>query len=253
MRFAICCVAAGALIAQSAGAAVVNWNWNRGDAGTSGLNDNGGRFQSVAASYDTTGNQFSWSMTFSNQITEGFWLAVSPGENPKGHAGELALMYADFSRSTPVLTIYSYNGVNGDSSWYDGSGAAGTQTPDRIVSTRAGFAASMQKTDVSGRRTLSISFDADIVQGHTPLYDASRNEWTGLGFGTTNPPKLGLWCHTVTNVDSRYNSDGYLTRWNYDNQGWFDGSDYGVTRVPAPASLALIGAGLAAGLRRRRR
>lgn len=246
-------LAACAAVAPMAGADICSWNWNRNDPGHYGINDAAGHWSSVQASYDTNSMAFSWAATFENTVTNGFWLAVSPGDNPKGHAGELALMYADFSTpGNPILTVYAYNGVNGDSSYFDGDNAAGVQAPDRIASTHNGFAAGMSLVDNAGRRTLSISFNAAAINAHVPLYDSDQNEWTGVAFGTQPPPRLGLWMHTVKGLDAEYDSDGYLKNWSYDSQGWFDGRDFHVNCVPAPAATGLLAfAGLFAGRRRR--
>src|SRR5690606_41362588 len=90
---------------------------------------------------------------------DGSTLALNNGPNPKGHAGELALLYFDASRSTPVLTAYGYNGQNSVTTFYDGSHSNGTQFPDLIDSSRGGpgWVHNLIKRDESnGSRTLGF-------------------------------------------------------------------------------------------------
>lgn len=247
----------GLAIAALCGAAqadVCIWDWQRTNEG---LNDAGGRVSSILASYDTVTHQFSWQVDYSDQIVDGFWLAVSPGANPKGHAGELALIYADFSRATPAISVYAYNGVNGDNSYRDGRAIDGIQTPDSIASTLAadpasGLSAVASRQNIGSGRRLSISFDASIVQEHNPMYDSALNEWTGLAFGTGVNPEVGIWMHSVDGLNTSYNDQGFLSNWTYRTQGWFDGAGFDCQCIPAPGSGALAAMGMILVGRRRR-
>lgn len=246
----ICASAALAAAVSCANAGFFQWEFTRGMPGSYGLNDAGGRLTSARATFDPDSQDFSFSATFSNAITQGFWLAVSPGDNPKGHAGELALMYLDAKNpGAPRLTIYNYNGENGASSYRDGSPLAGTQAPDRILtSLLGGFAPSLSQVDSSGGRTLSIAFNAAGVNGHSPLYPASNgDEWTGVEFGS----RFGIWFHPVTNLTTAYDTNGWLTNFG-GTQGWLDGANFTTTFVPAPGAVALFGASVLCVARRRR-
>jgi hypothetical protein len=241
-----------AALTSAAQADVCIWDWTR----TTGIGP-AGRVTSILASYDTVSHQFSWQVNYSEQIVDGFWLAVSPGANPKGHAGELALIYADFTRAVPAISIYAYNGVNGDSSYRDGQAIDGVQAPDRIASTlstdpASGLSAVASRQDIGSGRRLSISFDASVVQHHDPLYDSARNDWTGLAFGTGATPQVGIWMHSVVGLNTTYNDQGFLSNWSYRTRGWFDGARFDCVRIPAPGSGVLAALGMVFVSRRRR-
>jgi hypothetical protein len=246
----MCAFAALAGVVSCAAADYHQWDFSRGMPGSYGINDAGGRIESIRTTFDPSSQDFSFSVNFSNSITQGFWLAISPGANPKGHAGELALMYFDARISGDArLTIYNYNGENGASSYRDGSPLSGTQTPDRVLTSLSpSFAPALSVAESSGGRSFSIAFNAAAVNGHNPLYPAAGgNDWTGLAFGE----QLGIWFHPVANLSSSYNNDGWLTNFG-GTQGWIDGNGFTTTLVPAPGSLALVGlAGLCAARRRR--
>jgi len=249
MRIALTTVLVIAAAAAPAMASNRIFNFTRGMAGDYGINDGGGRVDTFTNTYNTATRQFSFSVTYQNQITEGFWLAVSPGPNPKGHSGELAMIY--FNASNPAnitASIYAYNGLNGPSSWQDGTARAGVQTPDFIGALVNGVNANMARTDAAGRRTLSVSFNASSIQSHLPLdpIDRARNEWTGVSFNTS----YGIWFHSVAGLQSTTDGSGRLTSWSFNQEGWIDGQNF--TTIPTPGAAALLGLGaLAAGRRRR--
>lgn len=250
-------VTAASFVALAAGAASadVSWIWSRAVNGSAGLNDGAGIFQSARADYVPAINRFAFKATFSNQVTNGYWLAVSQGDNPKGHSGELALLYVDVSNiAAPKVTAYAYNGVNGDNSHFDGSNAAGIQAPSKIASSIATdpsklLDADVTVTDASGGRTIDLVLDTSIIQSYVPQYPGNT-PWTGLAIG----PAFGIWWHPVSGLQTNYGADGFLGQndadWTYGAQGWFDAAHLPV--VPTPGAAALLAlAGLSAGRRRR--
>jgi hypothetical protein len=224
--------------------------FTRGQPGNNyGLSDAGGRIQSLTNTYNTVTKQFSFTVNFSNQITDGFWLAVSPGPNPKGHSGELALIYFDATDTSELkASVYAYNGLNGDNSWQDGTARPGVQTPDFIGALVNGVNATMARTNVGSGRTLSLSFDASFIQNHLPLdpIDRARNEWTGVAFGQ----QYGIWFHPVAGLESETDSQGRLLEWEFDKQGYLDGFNFSTIPTPGAAAVLALG-GLVAGRRRR--
>lgn len=227
------------------------WDWNGGNA----YNNEGGTINSIHAEFNDATNRFVWRTNFGDnpdgKETEGYWLAVSPGPNPKGHAGELAIYYFDAGTASPTLTVYAYNGVNGNSSYKDGSNQSGTQAPDKILSsqlTQNWINALTVVNEANGTRTFTIDIDATEIQNHMPLYPGpgGQAEWTGTAFAQ----KLGLWFHPVTGISTQYNN-GFLSDFKFKDQGWFDGSNF--TTVPEPGTMIALGAGLAALAARRRR
>ncbi|GJM18970.1 MAG: hypothetical protein DHS20C14_11830 [Phycisphaeraceae bacterium] len=237
---------------SSASATVYSWDWAQGDGGA-GINNVAGTFKAISGSYDDVAETFTWDVTFDDQITDGYTLAVSPGPDPKGHAGELALIYFDASTlASPDVTVYSYNGENTQLSWADGSPAPGIQSPDKIASSLGINSADIVNASVSdagGDRTFSLTLDTTNLSAHLPKHPGpgGASEWTGVEFGDA----LGVWLHPVKGLNTAYGVDGFLNGWNSKKQGWFDAG--GFETVPAPASsLALAGMGLVACRRRRK-
>lgn len=248
---------AGVGLASSAFAAdEYRWVWDRD---TGGVNMAGGVIKDVQSTFNLVTKRFTFVVNFDKntqgQMTDGFWLAVSPGPNPKGHGGELALLYFDGSGDKAKLTAYAYNGFNGDTSYRDGSSAPGDQAPDRIKSSllsESWINELSVKNEANGTRTMKIDIDATDIQDHAPQYPGpgGPSEWTGLAFGD----KIGLWFHPNVGLKTKY-EEGFLARdkgWQYAHQGWLDFSDKPTEAVPEPATLAALGLGLAAFARRKK-
>ncbi len=250
-------VLASLSIAGASHAAQYQWDWDH-----SGSPDNsGGVIKDVSAVFNTVSKRFAFSSRFDNvpggsQKTQGFWLVVSPGPNPKGHAGELAAFYMDastidgISNKNAKLSVYAYNGVNGSTSWADGTGGGGT--PDRIINSIASTSWINSLTMVQnadGTRTFSFDIDATTIQSHVPTHPGPGGpaEWTGCSFG----PKIGVWFHPVAGLSTDYRTDGFLKKFQYGSQGWLDGSNFQTT--PEPLSLIALGAGVAVMARRRKK
>lgn len=216
-------------------------------------NSNGGVIQNIFAQYNDNTNKLDWSVTFGNQVTEGFTLAISPGQNPKNQPGELALFYFDASdMNAPRLTSYGYNGQNNQTSWRDGdSSVSGNQTPDMIM-TDSMLTSSDLKISVDdnmdGTRTLGFSIDATDIIDHNPMYPNPGEDWTGASFAE----KIGIWFHTFKNFNADYDSNGNITSLNTSGEGWFDGSNIQTQMVPMPGAAAMAAAGLGLVARRRR-
>lgn len=253
-------IVATALIASGADAGF--WRYTYSNPGSTW-------FSNITAEFDPDDKRFRWEFTASNTVN-GAWLVVSPGPNPKGNAGELAILYLDAraltagGAITPRLTAYNYNGTNGANSWLDGNAAvAGNQNPDRIFSSLNSNASSVVRsltasdngTNTNTARRFVIELDASIVQNHTPLYPAGNGDpWTGLAFGA----RLGAWFHPTTGLNTTYGTDptnpnfNYLTNFSYSGQGAFDTTNLVTQWIPSPGALALAGlAGLVGGRRRR--
>ncbi|MFK7961107.1 MAG: VPLPA-CTERM sorting domain-containing protein [Phycisphaerales bacterium] len=244
-----------------AGAAQANtlytFEWDSINAG----NNAAGNFESITASYNDMTEQFTWSVTFSDQVTDGFTLAVNDGPNPKNHPGELALLYFDASDTNDIgLTAYGYNGENDLSSFTDGDpDSPGNQTPDFIAgnqgSSDGSWINSLSVVDFAGKRTMSFDIDASIINSHDPAFDGGdpSTVWTGLAFGE----KIGFWFHSMTGLDAAYDADGKLTEWDRANEGWLDianrtnGISMLVVPLPPAAWAGLVGlVGVAAARRR---
>jgi len=250
----LCAAAAIAASGAAANASLYQWNFDRavGGDGSYGINDNGGTIERVFAEFDSSTNRLLWEVTFSDQVTEGFTLAVNDGPNPKGHAGELALLFFDASDKTdPRVTAYGYNGKNSASSFKDGDGnTSGNQVPDRIfgANTRSMFSDMSAIDTPDGKRILSFEMDATILRDHTPAYANPEGGWYGIGFAE----QLGLWMHPFRNFDATYDADGFISSFSKSGEGWFDGKEFTTVPTPGSAALALIGAVMFGPARRRR-
>lgn len=230
------------------------WDWTPAstDGSNLGYSDKGGAINSIHGEFDTTSQSLKWLVNYQDSSfndTEGFTLALNNGPNPKGHSGELALIYFDASRSTPILTAYGYNGQNSTTTFYDGSERGGTQTPDLIGSSRSGGSwinNLIDRRESDGSITLGFEIDASAINGHVPMHPGPGGiaDWFGTGFDD----HLGIWMHSFRDLSTHY-AGNYLTQWNAKCEGWLDGSDF--TTVPEPGTLALLAIGGVALIRRR--
>ncbi len=182
-----------------------------------------GDIKNVTAELNADTKSFTFEMTM-DPTANGFTLAINGGPNPKGHGGEMALIYFDGSNiGNPVVTAYNYNGQNTQTSWSDGSAAAGVQTPDMIASSLvdAGVFSNMSvTTDAAGNKVFSFTVDAEVLQDHVPAY-GNAADWTGLDFADS----IGVWLHPVKGLSTDYNADGELTNWSTTGQSYFDTSN----------------------------
>jgi len=252
----IASVALAMVLVGAASATTYKWTWNsathvdgnQAGGGDLWYNAGGGGVKTITSEFNTANNNLKYEVNFSTQQTNGYWLALSQGDNPKGHAGELALFYFDASQSAPVLLAYNYNGVNGDTSHYDGSQAAGTQAPDLILSskTTTNWINQLQViNNIDGTRTMKFDIDATTINNHVPLYPGNT-PWDGAEFGN----KMGIWFHQVKGLSTTYNAGGGLNTWNHQGAGYLDGSN--LQTVPEPMTMTALALGLAGVARRRR-
>lgn len=218
-----------------------------------------GTFNTVSASYDTNTNQFSLDVLFDDRKTDGIWMAINGGPNPKGHAGEMAILYfgKKAGTNTLVLSAYAYNGLNGNTSYKDGNGDGISGDADFITNSilDSSFLLSGGINDVSGgKRRVHFSMDASDIQSHSPANPGST-PWTGVAFG----PQAGLWLHTLKGSSfDFYSSSNKIKNLTYWKQGWYDANfiptENPGTGIPMPAAAGLGLAGLlTVGSQRRRR
>jgi hypothetical protein len=240
-----------AVCAGTASAQTYAYNVDFSAPGAPTVNNTGGTFDSLSTTFNHSTNRLTFSVTFSDQVTKGFTLALNGGPNPKGHGGEMALFYFDANNlASPKLTAYNYNGQNNITSYFDGDGvAAGNQAPDKIFgNTELGFGDTISAQDAAGKRTLSFSIDASNIIGHNPAY-GNAADWTGAQFAEA----FGIWMHPFKTFNPSYDLNGNITNLAQGSQGWFDASFLQTTLIPLPSAAALAGLGLfGLGLRRQR-
>lgn len=250
-KFAAIALVASAIVTSSQ---AVTYRWTFSSATSPiGYNNDGGKIDSIEATFNSANNRLTYDVTFDkapgqSSKTSGYWLALNDGPNPKGIEGELALFYFDASSSSqPVLSVYGYNGVNGDNSYKDGRAAAGTQAPDFILSskTNSSWINDLSVSHVGTKTRMKFDIDATSINNRTPLYGGS--DWTGAQFNN----KFGIWFHPVRGLQTSYKADGGLNSFHYSSQGWLDASN--LEAVPEPATMLALSAGFAMLARRRRK
>lgn len=216
-------------------------------------NNNGGRIGYIHSTFDPQSKAFAWDVTFSNGVsvgTDGYWLVVSNGPNPKDSRNQLAIIYFDATNlASPSVSVYRYNGENSDSSF---------ETPGELLASNRGINAygiQASTIDSGNRRTFKLSLDASGINANQPAGDPPAgtpgSEWEGIHFRR----QIGVWFHPTAGLETAY-SNRRLQRFDApaDKTGWFDGSNLTTTvEIPAPASVGLFAPALALAARRRRR
>ena len=190
---------------------------------------NAGDITNVTTSYDTNTEVFSWSYTItadgSSNFSDGFWLVVTDGENPKNDPNEYGIMYGDLASNS--ITVYEYSGQNNANSW---------NNPGIFLESFTGF------TSVSNGSTNTLSFSIDVSGVNSSTAVSSPSSWKGVNFGE----KIGIWFHPSTGTSVGFNGNGEITSFGYTNQGWYDASNQTTTSVPEPDYLVLLALGLLA-------
>jgi hypothetical protein len=156
--------------------------------------------QGIQLSYNPALSSLRITTAFKNNAVDGYWLAISPGGNPKGVGNELAILYMDLRSNK--YAVYNYNGINGANS-YNTAGS-------NAVSFLKGGDAGMTRSG----NTYTFNLNVDGIN-NGPL--SGSGNWTGIEFGD----KLGLWYHFFDG-DIRFNPDGSLQRLSITNSGWND-------------------------------
>lgn len=223
--------------AGTSGSILYSYTYLNGNFGYA-RNDSGGAVQTMAATFSPVTKRLVFDATFAGAttggplITQGFWLVLDNGPNPKHHPGELAIFYFDATvMGAPKLSVYAYNGASANDSWRDGDPAVvGDQPGDLIKGVyEASYINTIIAEDVmvSGqlRRHFMFDIDASGIVSHVPGYPAA-SPWYGTGFDRA----MGLWFHGVGSFAASYESSGggtrgALTALVTGDEGWLDGAN----------------------------
>lgn len=247
-------IAAGVLtaLAGSAHANLRFFEWVRPDPSI-GYTDTAGRAVYAKTTYNTVTGDLTWMIKYSDQITQGLSLVLTPGEYPN-NAGRYGVLLLDASNPGDIkATVYAHNASdNPATSVRDGTvHLPGDQAPDKILSTEAGFTGWFlggSLTDEAGMRTIEFSINTNQINAHSPMYEGQfgPSPWVGMQYGEL----MGVWLHAFTGLSTGYGADGFLNFFDYTGEGFFDGVL--IPTVPAPGAAALLGLAGIAAVRRRR-
>lgn len=195
--------------------------------------DKAGDIKNVSTSYNTNTEVFSWSHTIGKNamgdLSDGFWLVVTDGENPKNDANEYAILYGDVNTGT--VTAYEYSGARKDNSYND---------PNILLGSYSGLN-SIDNADMT--RTISFSLDATDINANNGVQSVSKpNMWKGLNFSE----KVGIWFHPLTATNINYDSNNGITSLSYSKKGWYDTSNRSTTTVAVsePQTVLLFAIGM---------
>ncbi len=237
------------LAAGTAAASAHQWEWSPGDPGVYAVSNRGGTIAHIDATYDTLGQRLTWEVEFADQITRGFTLVLSDGPNPKGHPGQLAILYVDATDlNNFVVTAYAYNGENSADSFKDGNGTKrGAQRADLIHGAGdTGWIASAGVQGAGDGRLFALDLVVSAINAHSPRHPGP-DAWEGMAFGE----EIGVWMHPYASLRTDYTRRGKLRKWR-GAEGWFDGGGFETAPVPTPGPVALGAIALAVGFVRRR-
>lgn len=197
--------------------------------------------------YDDVNESYAFKFTDSGD-SDGFWLVVTDGDNPKGDGSSHAILYGDIKNNR--ITAYTYDGTNSANSYEAGTLLGTYENAFQDAGTRDGLPLTMFTLDTS---MVNMALD-------TP-------EWDGITTGATG----GIWFHKSTGSEFTYGENGELTDYVFASQTFLDKGNYaadalntsprcpestsfrcdtteltkpGGGSVPAPGGLALILAAL---------
>ena len=128
--------------------------------------------------------------------SDGFWLVVSDGENPKTNTAEYAILYGDLENNR--LTAYEYSGENNANSYRETTYLGTYENAFMIdeAKDRVGF-----NIDVSGINGADLGPDWD---------------------GVTHGDQAGIWFHRTTGTEFDYADDGSIENFFFDSQTFVD-------------------------------
>ncbi len=211
---------------------------------SSGGQNNSAGTPVINSTFDTNTDAFTWNVSFADGVardTDGYWLVVGPGPNPKGHAFEYAMIYFDASTINNVrVSIYRYNGQNSDNSYTN----PGDLLASSLIGGPTNIVASASQT--GGTRNFNLSLDATYING---LFGPpGQPDWEGINYGAN----IGVWFHPLGGLTTAYNANSRLTSFSYARSGWVDLENGVTTLIPTPGSMGVLALGGLVASRRRR-
>jgi hypothetical protein len=252
---ACCNIFTGACTLSVAAATVAySYTYTKGLGGYA-RSDLGGTVERINARFEPISKRLVFDVQLSGAAsgdpltTAGFWLVLDRGPNPKAHPGELAIFYFDAQTlGSPLMTVYTYNGVDAGTSWSDGDPFALNDQPGDLIKgvyeTSYINAIVAEDITVSGqpRRHMMFDIDASDIVAHVPQYlPVGGGAWFGTGFDLA----LGLWFHPVQSFAATYEANsggarGGLASLTTGAEGWLDGTNRPTTdNDPCPSGSVI--------------
>ena len=215
-------------------------------------NHNAGALTSIQTSYDTQTRDFAWNHTVADvtpsQASDGFWLVVSSGPNPKTHAGEYAIFYGDAANNK--VTAYEYSGQNNAESWQNPGNHLGSWQMDvtrNAADNASTFAFGLDATALNSSYTGACTEANGECDNNGTTWTESL--WQGVAFGE----QLGYWMHPFVGSQFSYDAENNITSFQFEQQGWYDHGNRTTTAISEPTSLSLLALALGFGLALKRR
>ena len=145
MKTVFAAIALCTLAGTASAGLTYGWNYNG-----PGQNNTAGTPQ-IQSTFNTANDVFTWNVQFADGVskdTDGYWLVVSPGPNPKNHQHEFGIIYFDASNINNVkATIYRYNGQNSDNSF---------QNPGQLLASTLNSSADIVTATASQTGSISL-------------------------------------------------------------------------------------------------
>lgn len=192
-----------------------------------------GDIQFLSVSYDSS-DRLSYEVTLNNRAANGGYLVLSPRNNPKNSAQELAIFYFDFDRKN--LHVYEYDGR------YSGSSTSGVNSYLRQQGYITTYENALTVTDTGAGQTISFAnLDVSAIAPGTQGAD-----WTGASFSDN----VGIWAGLVTLNSFETTADGRLTSFGIAARSWYDSPALPTTstEVSEPMGFAIAGLLMVGGL-----
>lgn len=214
---------------------------------------NAGKVTDIVTTFNTITEKFTWSHAINDKgnggQSDGFWLVVTDGPNPKTHAGEYAILYGDADAGK--VTAYEYSGLNNGNSWNNPGNFLGSwnlNVARNSANTASTFSFNIDATTLNSTYTGHCSDVTNNCDNNGTEWNSTL--WDGLAFGE----RMGYWFHPFINSSFSYNENGEITSFSQSQQGWYDKGNLRTTAsVSEPATLALFGLALGLGFAARRR
>lgn len=236
-------------LASLSQAALFQYSTNNPGSG----NTSAGVLTSIDTTWNSTLDTFSWTHEIADVspgvASDGFWLVVSDGPNPKTRAGEYGIFYGDANANR--VSAYEYSGENNANSW---------NSPGIF---QASYQLTTTRNSADNGTLFSFSFDGSTIvddyQGNCTQASGNCNSgpnvwnesmWDYVGFGE----QIGYWLHPALGTEFSYDGTGGITDFQFEQQGWYDRMNLATAaNVSEPTTLSLLALALGFSFMRRRK